>query len=152
MPTHSHLGQPVRFPVGAQPGDRITFRDHFGRAVGRSPGARDRTGVVIDRAPQGIDLNPGIHAETFEAAGYWLWVVPDDHDPCEDPDGAVRVRYYSRGRRKGEAHADDGPMYVRSIIGYDEVWHDGHRYDEVAWMRHRGRGACKCCAQEARTG
>lgn len=141
MTTHTHLGQPVRFPTGAQPGDRITFSEPPGPER-----ARKRQGIVLDRAPQGIDYNPGFNSDTFEASGYWLWVLPDDDAE------AVRVRYYSRGRRKGEAHADDGPKYVRSMLSQAEVHYHGHRYDVFAWTRHRGRGACKCCAQEARAG
>ena len=138
---HTHLGQPVRFPKGAHPGDRITFSEPPGPER-----ARKREGVVLDRAPQGIDLNPGVNAGTFEASGYWLWVLPDDGDE------AVRVRYYARGRSKGFAHRDDNAMYVRSIVGRAEAHYDGHRYDIGAWLTSRHRGACKCCAQEARTG
>ena len=103
-----------RMPKGAGIGDRLTFEDRTG---GTLPDAAERTGTIIDRAPQGWNPRPGIDADTFEASGYWLWVMPDDPHPT-DTGSAVRVRYMSRGRDKGRAYRDDGPMCVTGRLAY----------------------------------
>lgn len=101
-------------PEGARAGEAVAFTD-----------GRTRTGVVLDRAPQGYEYHPSVRATTFERSGVWLWVMTDDPRP-EDGSFAVRVRYYSRGRRKGEAWRDDGPLCIprRGGDGFVASVHD----------------------------
>ena len=115
----------MKMPKGAKHGDPITFEQD----------GHDRTGTVLDRAPQGWEPSPGIHADTFEASGYWLWVMPDEPHPT-DTRGGVRVRYMSRGRDKGRAWRDDGPMCVTGKLAH------GHG------RPHRRIGGRKATVQE----
>ena len=167
---HTHLGQPVRFPKGAHPGDRIEYvaearcrlcnepttedprrhksDGHRGHASyfsprGDNPYKHDAEpimagAVVLDRAANGV-------GDGCELPGYWLWVQRDDGS-------TIRVRYVASGPRAGMAYPDDGPQWVRSGLGNDEVWSDGHRYPAHDWRMAKRAGRCLCCAQEARTG
>ena len=132
---HEHWNDgTVRYPAGARPGDRLTWRTQPGPDYG------DRTGVVLDRAANGVaSQSSDQEAHPWEASGYWLWMMPDDGG---EP---VRIRYYARGRSRGTAHEDDGPMYERSSTGRNRVRDRGHVYDIGAWLSHRGRGPCACC-------
>lgn len=136
---HTHLGREVRYPAGARPGDRITWHEDAAEGQCRPPyyggePRRTRAGVVIDRAANGV-------GDGCEAPGYWLWVMPDEYDGH-----LVRVRTWASGRRKGEAWRDDGPMYVESSLGMDEIHHRGHRWSVYDYRG--GRGPCKCCRDE----
>ena len=94
---------------------------------------------MIDRAANGIASQPGGNNDPWEASGYWLWVQPDDGVDL------VRVRTWASGERKGEVWRDDGPMYVRSMVGRNRVINRGHWYDVGDWVSNRTRAACQCC-------
>lgn len=117
MPTFTTwTGDRAVFPKGAGPGDTLTFTDE----------GQERTGVIIDRAPQSV--GKGFSAE---ANGYWFWVRPDEPHP-DDPHFAVRVRYQASGRRAGEAYRDDGPYVMRSALGWPKVVKPGSTVEDVA--------------------
>lgn len=97
----------TRFPSDKRPGDKITWTE--------GPNTY-RTGTIIDRAPQGVErtwrCSTPCSDREHERGGYWFWVQPD-----KEGSDYVRVRYYNRGTRKGQAHRDNGAMVVRSITG-----------------------------------
>lgn len=123
---HTHHGTEVRYPTRMRPGDAITWTDNDGA---------EHAGTVMDRAANGV-------GDGIEAAGFWLWVMPEHGQP-------VRIRTWASGKRKGQAVRDDGPMWVGSSLTFAaKVLDDGHTYPARQWTRHRGRGPCECCTSK----
>lgn len=94
------------FPVEAKPGELVHFYDPTTR--------QERTGTVLDRAPQGPAQGTNPRGYASEGSGLWLWVIPSDRLP-HDGASAVRVRYYTTANRRH--HVDTGPMVVRTMNG-----------------------------------
>lgn len=104
-------------PKGARIGDTITFVDS---KVGTLPHLCQRTGIIIDRAANGVRNDWSTNGSAEELPGYWLWVMPDTPH-ATDTRNAVRVRTWGSGRNKGRFIRDDGPMWQRSSTGFGRV-------------------------------